>query len=350
MVTASEERRCRGCAAGIGERHAPDCPGAICWDCGKDRQTCECNRSWQDKRFLFAGALEHVFAFHNRHYVDLGYDFLPAFKEGKLVGLEVNRVGPGAWSVIETSQQARDISDLTFRVPHLSLQTGDDCVHALLNSPLLPQLEVLELGDMERGWGAWMDDDHLFPCDVKDTASLVRLIELAPRLEELYLAADVSEPSKLLAARFPPLLKLLQISPFRPLDLSVLAQNQSLGSLEMLILHEDRDPADVAQTDFHEQFAALVNASGFESIENLRIDMPQLDDACCEALVKSAMLKRLQGLWLEGEGITDAGAATLAASPEVRSLEEVRLGGDGLTEQGYETLLTAGVQILCPGE
>jgi hypothetical protein len=163
---------------------------------------------------------------------------------------------------------------------------------------------------------------------------------------------------------FPPLLKHLQISTLflqisisefsEPLDVSVLAQNQYLGGLETLILHEDRPPSlngdDWSQTDFREQFAALVNAPGFERLEDLRLDMPQLNDACCEALVKSTMLKRLRRLWLAGKGITDVGAATLATSQEIRSLEELRLGGDGLTEQGYETLRAAGVQVLRPDD
>jgi hypothetical protein len=349
MASVIEETRCCGCGATLGERHSPDCPEAICWHCARHPRECDLSEAWRPEPYPWAGNLEWVFAAHNRHYhgMDLDeQDYWPFYEGGKLVGLRANRVGPGAWHVIETSKQARDLIDLTFAMPHLSLQTVEDCIHALLRSPLLPHLHVLQLGDTWRGWGATMDDDGA-SCEGEDTDALVRLIERAPRVRELYLAVLVPEPNRLLAALFPPLLEVLQVRNDKPFNLGVLARNESLQGLSTLILHQDRGD-DSLQPDFHEQFAALVNAPGLAQVDGLRIDIPQVDDACCASLVTSGMLKHLKDLWLEGGGITDAGAEVLAASPEVRSLDELRIGSRALTERGYDALRAAGVNVQRP--
>src|SRR5690242_17715648 len=167
--------KCDGCGSKLGELHAPTCARAICWHCRKHYKECPWNKVASQRQFPWAGELEFVFADWNRHYLGLDldeYDFWPEYEGGKLVRLTANRVGPGAWNVIETSAQARDLRDLTFPFPHLSLQTCDDCVEALLRSLLLPRLRILQLGETGRGWDANLSDGDAL-CDGKDTVALV---------------------------------------------------------------------------------------------------------------------------------------------------------------------------------
>jgi hypothetical protein len=353
--------KCRGCGASLGERHSPDCRDAHCW---RSRELCaacdhckRCRREgWpEDSPFLYTGELEPVFSFENRHYIGFNldeYDYEPTFTDGRLTRLLANRVGPGAWHHIETSRQARDLIDLTLHLPHLTLQTGDDCVRALLESPLTPRLRVLQLGDTARSSeAAGVDEDG--PCEGEDTEALARLVERMPRAAELYLAIDFPDLSRLLAATFPPPLEVLMIRTYRTLDLGVLARNQSLGRLGTLVLHQERGPEPLG-AGFHDGFSALVNSPGLDRVADLRIDVPQLDDECVRALVTSRAFEHLRRLGLNGEGLTDAGAALLAACPAARGLEAIDLSplalrgypeGGGLTRQGVDALRAAGIKL-----
>src|SRR5262249_15572496 len=152
------------------------------------------------------------------------------------------------------------------------------------------------LGDTGRGWDAPLDDEDA-PCACEDSRALAALVERIPRATELYLAAHVPEPGRVLAATFPPLLKTLQVRSFEPLDLCALARNESLGSLETLILHRDRRWACIWSC-YYDQLRTLVNSPALDRVVGLRIDVPALDDACCEVLVASRLLKHLRRLWL----------------------------------------------------
>src|SRR5262245_42092274 len=323
-MSVTNDTRCDGCGAGLGEPHSPSCPRAVCWRSGEGYQACGRGRQ-SDKRFPWTGDLEAAFAFQNRYYLgwDLDdYDYWPTYQEGKLVALQVNRVGPGPWRVIETSPQALDLTELSFPLPHLSMQTCDDCVEALVDSPLLARLRVLQLGHTGRDWDAPLDGDSL--CDAEDTRALVRLVERMPRATELYLAEAAPKSARLLAATFPPPLRVLLVRSLLPLDLGVLARNESLGNLETLILRQD-SIGDPAGPGFHDQFAALVDPPALDRVHTLRLEFPGLDDACCQLLVASRLPKHLRRLWLRGDGITDAGAAALPASGAVQAVGEVVL-------------------------
>jgi hypothetical protein len=346
-MSSLDKSKCDGCGVGIGECHAPGCERAFCWHCGDLLRSCGWSQRLGGERFPWAGDLDGVFASHNRHYCgrDLDeWDFWPTYEGDKLVGLRANTVGPGPWHVIETSPQARDLAALTFPLPHLSLQTGDDCVEALLASPLLPRLRALEFGDAQGGWGRWLGGEDCLS-EGKNTAALVRLVERLPRVTRLYLGHLVPEPDRLLAATFPPLLEALLVRSLVPLDLGALAGNDSLPALRRLLVHQG-GVGELAGGGFHDRFRALVNAPGLDGVRGLHVNIPQVDDACCAALAASRMVKHLSGLWLAGQGLTDAGAAALAASPDVRALEELALDGPNLTEAGRATLRATGVRLL----
>ena len=354
-------KKCRGCGASLGDRHSPDCQDAYCWRSRELCVACEhCKRCRQDgwpkdSPFPYTGELEPVFYFQNRHYIgdDLDeYDYEPEFTDGRLTRLRANRVGPGAWHHIETSAQVRDLIDLTLHLPHLTLQTADDCVRALLDSPLTPRLRVLQLGHTARSSeAAGVDED--FPCEGQDTGALVRLIERMPRPAELYLAIELPDLSRLLAATFPPPLDVLMLRTHTTLDLGVLARNESLEHLGTLVLHQERG-SEPFGAGFHDGFSALVNSPGLDRLADLRIDVPQLDDECVRSLVTSRVFEHLRRLGLYGEGLTDAGAALLAACPAARGLEVVDLSplalpgypeGGGITRQGVDALRAAGIEI-----
>jgi hypothetical protein len=351
--------KCGGCGASVGERHRPECPIACCWWWRERCAACRhCERSRQEGRvknspFTYTGGLEAVFSGQNVHYIGLNeYDFEPTYTDGRLTGLRANRVGPGAWHHIETSDQASDLIDLTLHRPHLTLQTGDDCVRALLESPLTPHLRVLQLGDTARSSEVALSDEDE-PCEGEDTEALVRLIERLPRAAELYLNMLVPDPSRLLAATFPPPLEVLLIRTYRPFDLGVLARNESLERLGTLVLHQERGFQPLG-AGFHDGFTALVNSPALDRVADLRIDIPEMDDECVRALVTSRAFEHLRRLGLRGEGFTDVGAALLAACPAARGLEVVDLSpldspqnpeGRRLTRQGVDALRAAGIKI-----
>jgi hypothetical protein len=199
------------------------------------------------------------------------------------------------------------------------------------------------MGDTGRNWDARLDFDDA-PAEGQDTTSLVKLVERMPRAVELYLAVHLPELNQLLAATFPPLLRTLLIRTMEPFDLGILARNESLDGLKILVLHQEQG-GDSIGASFHEDFAALVNSPGFDKVQNLRLDTPELDDTCCKALVGSRILKHLRKLWLRGAGLTNAGAAVLAASSDVQGLRALTIEGN-LTTKGFITLRNAGVQIL----
>ncbi len=339
--------KCHGCGAGLGEKHSKECTQAICWHCGHPCIVCGCPRLG-DYPYPWTGDLECVFADENRRYVGMDFDefqFWPHYKAGKLVGLRVNRVGPGPWRVIETSSQARGVTELTMPMPHLCMLTADDCVEALLDSPVLPRLQVLQLGETRLGWDGWLGDDEA-PCEGERSDALARLVERMRRVRTLRLAALTPEPNKVLAAAFPPLLETLLVRTLRPFDLSVLARNDSLGRLKSLVLHQER-LGDDAGGKIAAQFGSLVNSPGLDGVqEELYIHMLHIDDKCCKALAASRMLKHLQRVALWGKGLTDAGLAVLAASPEVRAMGKVAVGGPNVTEQGRAALRAAGVPVI----
>jgi hypothetical protein len=185
-MVSQKQQKCEGCDARLGEPHFATCKVALCWQTREHCNVCKhCDLQQQQggQRYPFAGELETVLSLHNAHYFNMDldeYDFFPRYQRGCLVGLSANRVGPGPWHVIETSSQARHLTDLSFPLPHLSLQTADDCVEALRESPLLPQLCSFQLGDTGRAWSEPMSGENaLAECD--NVKGLIAAIEGAPR-------------------------------------------------------------------------------------------------------------------------------------------------------------------------
>jgi hypothetical protein len=138
-------------------------------------------------------------------------------------------------------------------------------------------------------------------------------------------------------------LNALSIFTFDNVDLSVLARNKSLAALRTMtiVVRDFGGKNAVPIKTFRKQFEELVNSSGLARIRELCLGVRNLDDTCCELLVKSPMIKHLRQLRLRGDGITDAGAAIL----DVQRLEELKLEGCQVTEEGYEALQHAGVPM-----
>jgi hypothetical protein len=295
------------------------------------------------KRFPWTGDLEEVFnheenTFHVGLIDVLDLDFTPSYKNGKLVRLVANKVGDWTWRKIETSPQARDLSDLAFELPNLNQQTWDDCVAALRGSPLVPGLRVLQLGRMARGWNECHHEDA---GEIERTDALVNLLENALWVDELYLAlSDVSD--RLLCAQFGKTLKVLQMSAYGHINMGALTENDSLTNVNTLILHQSWRRN--AGTD-RDEFAALVNSANLDNVQDLHIAMEQLDDACCEVLTTSRKLPHLSRLWLHGDGITDIGAVTLVSCPHMQSLRELHVDGSRLMEKGHEAIRAAGLKF-----
>lgn len=345
MTIVNANSECGGCGARVGQRHATDCKAATCWHCRKRRKRCNWSPPDGDA-FPFTGDLEPVFALANEHHSGLDiddFDFWPTYNQaGQMVRLRANRGGPGAWHDIEASKQARDLTDLTFALPHLGEQFMEDCAEALLKSRLLPQLEVLQLGNGGREWdGGWVSE---LAGDAFDALALMSPIELTPRLRELYFVVDVSDGSPVLRAKFPPGLTKLFVGSTGALQLNVLSNNQSAAGLKSLSLSQGAE-GDPVGASFQQDFRSLMNTEVLGGVEELHLSMPEIDDACCATLTASRMVRHLRRLYLWGEGITDTGAKTLANCAEIRSLEELYLGGDAMTKRGYNTLRAAGVNV-----
>jgi hypothetical protein len=325
------------------------------WGCSKITPTGRCGELRQ--AHPWCGSLEGVFAHQNQRYCGLfldEWDFAPTYEDGRLVELRANKLDPDTLRAIQQSPQANDLRDLTIALPHLSEQTPEAYVETLLGSPLRLRLEVLQVGNADRAFEAPLDPWDL--SELADLRPLVRLVEQMPQLRELYLGLSAEDVSNLLSARFSPQLRTLAISTQGRLDPMPIAENESLQGVRTLVLNQTDlgQPLDAQAQEnlpalvgakFHEHFRALANATALDHLKDLRIEMHEVDDTCCDILVASRVIRHLRRLYLRGQGITDAGAATLAASPEVKALEELYLGGAALTERGYAGLSAAGIGV-----
>jgi len=339
---------CSGCGVSLGDRHSDACAVGICWKCGETRAGCNCDRNPGRQSFPFNGSyLEELFARKNLYYPDADeFDFMPTYAAGQMEKLRANRFDPGAWRAIEWQPQTRGLIDFTFASPDLIFQNLDDGAGGLARSGWRQQLRKLQFGKMDRAWDAVTGKDEA-RCDGDDTQILVDLIEEMHWLRELYLSVDLPDLSPLISATFPRWLEMLHINSFDAVDLGILAAKRSLGLLNSLVI---RRPllAPPAKPDFPTGFQALVNAAICNRVHTLRIEMPEVDDACCQSLVNSPIVKHLERLYLVGNGVTDAGASILAASADVRALKDLWLDGKGLTQKGCQTLLSAGVPLRSP--
>src|SRR5262249_44530082 len=137
---------------------------------------------------------------------------------------------------IADSPQSRTLTDVTLALPHLSLQSVDEALGALLGWSLLPQIHTAQIGLTSRDWryGAPAESDAAIEGDAPST--LVRLVQQMPALQHLCLAVYYHEMGPILRAAFPPELWVLRLSTWAAIDLGLIAANESLARLRSLAI------------------------------------------------------------------------------------------------------------------
>jgi uncharacterized protein (TIGR02996 family) len=210
----------------------------------------------------------------------------------------------------------------------LVLEYYDDAlVEALLESPFLSNLRVLQLGRPMNGLYE--------PSDVVEFPLLVELIAKLPRIEELRLFAQRYDAAHLFALDNLTSLRVLQVYYLDELyPLERLADNPALGSLTHLLLHP---PSFISYIDLV-GVRAVVESPHLRSLTHLQLHRSDLGDVGCTEIVTSGILKRLKVLDLRHGEITDAGARILADCPDLPRLELLDIERNALTQTGIDAL------------
>lgn len=234
-----------------------------------------------------------------------------------------------------------DEEDWYFTDPH-------EILPALNTSPYLTNLRVLKYG---------YSDDHprgpshstMISAFHSDPAQLLDLLKVCPRLEELYLNADMDRVEEIFASELLGNLRVFQYyygtgrynDPSDPYPLSALTENTALKHVHTLRFHPGRDAAVGLG-----EFTALLNSPNLPALQHLQVHMADFGDEGADAVVASGILKRLKTLDLGYGNLTDAGAHTLAACPDLRNLKSLNVSHNGLTLAGLAPLRQTGVTII----
>jgi uncharacterized protein (TIGR02996 family) len=223
------------------------------------------------------------------------------------------------------------------------LEIDGDPSQVLSRPPPLPNLRLLRIGEPVED-----DDDaqNFRGGAYVEHSLLARLAADLPRLEELHLYANGTDPTPLFA--LPTLtslrvLRMYHLQERHPLE--VLAENPALARLTHLLLHPHGYAHPGAAFLDLTGVRALVRSPHLRSLTHLQIRLCDMGDAGCAEIVASGILKRLKVLDLRHGRITDAGARTLAACPDLRNLERLELRRNGLTRAGVAALEATGVAV-----
>jgi uncharacterized protein (TIGR02996 family) len=223
-----------------------------------------------------------------------------------------------------------------------------EIVSVLAASPYFTNLRVLKYG---------YSDDHkdgpshstMISAFESDPDAFLALLKACPRLEELYLNADLDRVDEVFASDLLGNLRVFQYyygvgrynNPASPYPLSALAENAALEHVHTLRFHPGRD----ADVDLDE-FTALLNSPNLPELKHLQVHMGNFGDAGADAVVASGILKRLKSLDLGYGDLTDVGARALAACPDFKNLNTFVANYTGLTAAGVAALRATGVPIV----
>jgi uncharacterized protein (TIGR02996 family) len=210
----------------------------------------------------------------------------------------------------------------------LILEYDDGLVEALLVSPFLLNLRVLQVG------GSMNSLIDRFGATRSPT--LPELVGKLPRIEELRLYASHYAPARLFSLSNLSSLRVLQLYCLAErYPLEVLARNPALGNLTHLLLHPQ---AFIEPLIDLTGVRAIVNSRHLRSLTHLQLHGSDLGDVGCTEIVTSSILKRLKVLDLRHGEITDAGARILADCPDLRRLELLDIERNALTQSGIDGL------------
>jgi uncharacterized protein (TIGR02996 family) len=228
-----------------------------------------------------------------------------------------------------------------------------DQLATLAGSPHLTNLRVLKYGFSDDG------DRLAYSTMVNPFASkaatLLKLLEKCPRLEELYLNTEMRPIPSVFSSKLLGNLRVFQYyygtnyndyrSRADPYPLRELAENRSLKNLTTLRLHPGRDA-----TINIDQFDALVRSKNLPALAHLQVHMTTYGDEGADRIVASGALKRLKTLDIGYGNMTDEGARMLAASPDLKKLELLNVSRNALTPAGVRALRATGVRVVAEAQ
>ncbi len=218
----------------------------------------------------------------------------------------------------------------------------------ILKSPYLQNLRVFEFGysATEEQISHTTMVTPFANCTVED---ILKLLERAPNLEELYLNADVEDVKRLFSSDRLGNLRVLQYyygmgryqqPPELEYPLSALADNSSLKNLTTLRLHPGRDASILL-----DEVRALLHSKNLPNLVSLQIHQTRYGDDLVPVLIESGILNRLKVLDLGYGLLTDKGARQLANCPELKNLDWLAVSKNALTQSGIDLLKSTGSRV-----
>jgi uncharacterized protein (TIGR02996 family) len=297
-------------------------------------------RTEADRRRLQARADELLQA-HRREWVGVLADELLGVVEGEAENwtererpYEIRFARGWLDRIVRFAGNARysDLGRLMCQAPEtrllrsLVLEYDEGAVEALIHSPFLSNLRVLQLGSRA---GEPKELEPLLKIP------LYKLVAELPRLEELYSFGRVWLTSHLFGLPNLTNLRILHVSQLDDRNFPIdLASNPALSNLTRLWLRSWASRQSLDLTGVR----AVVQSPHLRALTHLHLHRSDLGDVGCTEIVTSGILKRLKVLDLRHGEISDSGARILADCPDLRNLELLDVERNALTQAGIDAL------------
>ncbi|MFO0844048.1 MAG: WGR domain-containing protein [Gemmataceae bacterium] len=227
---------------------------------------------------------------------------------------------------------------------HVPEEAEHPHLYPLVRSPFLTNVRSLTVGERpsQREEDACGPDEG-FSCNTW-AEGVVGIVKAMPKLEELYLYAQSTDPDQLFSLKTLNKLRVLALYHERDrYPITRLAKNPSLGNLTHLLIH----PHNLEEEPYIRTPAVkeLVNSKHLKSLTHLQLRLSDMGDEGVKEIVKSGTLKRLKVLDLRHGRVSDAGAKLFAGCPDAKNLTLLDLTCNCLTAEGVAALTAAGVKV-----
>lgn len=221
----------------------------------------------------------------------------------------------------------------------------------------LQAAELSCLRKLQIGFVPQSENPEWYSCKVHSSI-IPDLCRKLPRLEELYLFANMYDVSELFSLPLTEL-RILQVYHVDGVHrLQNLANNPAMENLTHLLIHphyiawhrnEERDEQNgYREIDGYLPLSVvrpLLYSSHLPSLTHLRLRVSSLGNDGCQEIVRSGILKRLKMLDLRHGRITDPGAQILAKCKHLKNLEWLDLDRNSIGSKGIRAIKATGASV-----
>jgi len=286
------------------------------------------------------------------------------FRRGWLDRLSINHLSREFARALKNASEARLLRHLVMEyiyddegdspaIPEDNIPEGErwSGLHPLCGARNLTNVRHFRLGP-DQG-----DEYQNFRCYIMSRVT-PDIVELMPRLEELYLWCNGFDINRILT--MPTLSNLRVLLIYHAIQVHRLQHldKPTFRNLTHLLIHphhlawsayddDDRDTGyDNAQGYLPLSVVKpLLYSEHLQRLTHLRLRCSSLGDEGCREIVASGIPKRLKMLDLRHGCITDDGANILAECPDIKNLEWLDLDRNGLSRAGVERMKSLGIPL-----